>query len=364
MNSALDLLRSLGSPKSDLAVSMLERSAPEPDDGGVRIYFYDAPEWMELEERTLRAFEDEGHVYPEDIALYVLLRDRFWKHRVGRPEDADFVFTPFPATTARCIPPQEFTRALGRMNLLGKIPHLLIDTHDAYSRPGYEKGNASRESLVDLKRSLFGWINEDFVLLYLDSTPLDHPGDIPILPFCGFEMIHPDSTERPYATGFVGTLGQEHWPVGNIRGKEALSGWMDLKASFGTEAFIGSNTEAILTLSGITSPYTELPRRSKTWLCPRGFSSYTYRISESVLNGAVPWILADDYRLPYVDLIDWDAFSIRSPEAALGGLKESFTRNRPAIEEKIRRLPDFQHHFTPEGLVRLTRMELKKRRRK
>jgi hypothetical protein len=363
MSSVLDLLRTLDLPKSNLAVSMLEQRSMETDDGGVRIFFYDSPEWLELEEKAVRAFNDEGHVYPEDIALYVLLRDRFWQHRVHRPEEADFVFTPFPATTARCIPQDEFNRALGRMSLLGKIPHLLIDTHDAYSRPGYAQGNPSRESLAELKQALFGWISADFTLLYLDSTPQDHPDDIPVLPFCGFETIPPDATERPYSTGFVGTLGQEHWPAGNIRGKEAFQNWMDLKDSFGTDAFIGSNMEAILTLSGITSPLIELPRLSKTWLCPRGFSSYTYRISESVLSGAVPWILADDYRLPFEQLIDWSGFSIRSRESDLPHLKETFVQNRLPIEQKIKKLHDFQHYFTPEGLFQLIRMELKRRRK-
>lgn len=365
MTTVYSLLKSLNEFKSDVAVSMLSgldgtvSTRGGSSSIGPRVYFYPSQSLYLLEEKMVRAFNDAEAVYPEDIALYALLRDTFWLNRVDRPEDADYVFAPIPTTTARFVPKEELALGLAEMPLLGKIPHLLIDSNDAYSRPGYEKGNASRESLVDIKREFFSWVNPDFQLLYLDSTFNDHPNDIPILPFCGFERHSPEQTVRPLLTGFVGTLGVENWPKGNIRGIDRLPDWMAVKEQFDRNAFIGSSMEAIFTQNGVTVPYRELPRRARTWLCPRGFSAYTYRISEAVLSGAMPWILADDYRLPFASRIDWEQFTLRSAESKLGSVHSEYFRMTSTIEKKIQALAGFQECFTPQGLARLTLLELK-----
>lgn len=61
--------------------------------------------------------------------------------------------------------------------------------------------------------------------------------------------------------------------------------------------------------------YDDLMTQARYALIPRGYGLHTHRLFEALAAGAVPVILVDDYVLPFADVLPWDAFSVRLPEA-------------------------------------------------
>merc|ERR1712224_185140 len=51
-------------------------------------------------------------------------------------------------------------------------------------------------------------------------------------------------------------------------------------------------------------------RESDFALVPRGDNLFSIRLTESMSFGAIPVILADDWVLPFSELVDWSEFSI------------------------------------------------------
>jgi len=54
-----------------------------------------------------------------------------------------------------------------------------------------------------------------------------------------------------------------------------------------------------------------LLRGSSFGLVPRGHGVYSYRLTEVLLAGAVPVVLANGWVLPFSEILEWDAFSVR-----------------------------------------------------
>ena len=55
-------------------------------------------------------------------------------------------------------------------------------------------------------------------------------------------------------------------------------------------------------------------------LVPRGDQPYSYRLIEALAYGAVPVVLSDEYILPFSEVLEWEAFSVRWPYARLSSL--------------------------------------------
>ena len=60
--------------------------------------------------------------------------------------------------------------------------------------------------------------------------------------------------------------------------------------------------------------YGDLLTHTRFALIPRGHGLFSYRLTEALSAGAIPVILADGLVLPFDELINWNAISIRIPE--------------------------------------------------
>uniref|UniRef100_A0ACD5TS21 Uncharacterized protein n=1 Tax=Avena sativa TaxID=4498 RepID=A0ACD5TS21_AVESA len=105
--------------------------------------------------------------------------------------------------------------------------------------------------------------------------------------------------------------------------------------------------------------YSRLPRRitrrmnyvqhmksSKYCICPMGYEVNSPRIVEAIYYGCVPVIIADNFVLPFDDVLDWGAFSVVVPESDVPRLKEVLLEipesRYVAMQSNVRKV---QRHF-------------------
>ncbi|XP_002989572.2 probable glycosyltransferase At5g03795 isoform X1 [Selaginella moellendorffii] len=67
--------------------------------------------------------------------------------------------------------------------------------------------------------------------------------------------------------------------------------------------------------------YLDYMSHSKYCLCPGGYEVNSPRIVEAIYNDCVPVVIADDFVLPFSDVLDWDAFSVKVLERDIPRLK-------------------------------------------
>ncbi|KAF8034991.1 hypothetical protein BT93_C1119 [Corymbia citriodora subsp. variegata] len=81
--------------------------------------------------------------------------------------------------------------------------------------------------------------------------------------------------------------------------------------------------------------YYTLMLQSRFCLCPSGYEVASPRIVESVYAECVPVIISEHYVLPFSDVLNWDAFSIKVEVSAIPRLKEIL---QAIPEDEYRRL--------------------------
>ncbi|CAM6113527.1 unnamed protein product [Calypogeia fissa] len=67
--------------------------------------------------------------------------------------------------------------------------------------------------------------------------------------------------------------------------------------------------------------YVEHMKNSKYCLCAAGFEVNSPRIVESIYYECVPVIIADNFALPFSDVLNWSTFSVTIPESDIPNLK-------------------------------------------
>ncbi|KAF8049765.1 hypothetical protein N665_2120s0002 [Sinapis alba] len=68
--------------------------------------------------------------------------------------------------------------------------------------------------------------------------------------------------------------------------------------------------------------YVQHMKSSRYCLCPMGYEVNSPRIVEAIYYECVPVIIADNFVLPFSELLDWSAFSVVVPEKEIPRLKE------------------------------------------
>jgi hypothetical protein len=76
--------------------------------------------------------------------------------------------------------------------------------------------------------------------------------------------------------------------------------------------------------------------RARFALCPPGWSSWSPRLFDAVLAGAIPVIISDDWIPPFSELIDYNDFSIRVPESKIEKLTEILKSIPIEVEARLR----------------------------
>jgi hypothetical protein len=77
--------------------------------------------------------------------------------------------------------------------------------------------------------------------------------------------------------------------------------------------------------------FSDITRRSKFVLCPRGASPSTYRLYETMEAGRAPVIVSDAFTPPLGP--DWSTFSLRVPEAEVASIPDLLRRREGAAQE-------------------------------
>ncbi|KAJ8497743.1 hypothetical protein OPV22_008295 [Ensete ventricosum] len=99
--------------------------------------------------------------------------------------------------------------------------------------------------------------------------------------------------------------------------------------------------------------YVEHMRSSKYCVCPMGYEVNSPRIVEAIHYECVPVIIADNFVLPFQEVLDWSAFSVVVAEKDIPRLKEILLgisgERYMAMQMNVKRL---QKHFVWHGRPR------------
>ncbi|XP_062190370.1 probable glycosyltransferase At5g03795 [Phragmites australis] len=97
--------------------------------------------------------------------------------------------------------------------------------------------------------------------------------------------------------------------------------------------------------------YTDMMRRSRFCLCPGGYEVASPRLAEAIYLECVPVVVDDgDYALPFGDVLNWAAFSVRVRVADIPRLKEILAAVSPRQYIRMqRRVRTVRRHFLVHG---------------
>jgi hypothetical protein len=92
--------------------------------------------------------------------------------------------------------------------------------------------------------------------------------------------------------------------------------------------------------------YTDMMRRSRFCLCPSGYEVASPRVVEAIYLECVPVVIGDDYALPFADVLNWAAFSVRVAVGDIPRLKEILAAVSPRQYIRMqRRVRAVRRHF-------------------
>lgn len=99
--------------------------------------------------------------------------------------------------------------------------------------------------------------------------------------------------------------------------------------------------------------YMQHMQLSKYCICAMGYEVNSPRIVEAIYYDCVPVIVADNFVLPFSDVLDWAAFSVTIPESEIPNLKRVLSGisdgNYMSMQRRLRKVRQhFVWHEAPE----------------
>lgn len=117
----------------------------------------------------------------------------------------------------------------------------------------------------------------------------------------------PRPEQRPYLAFFAGQMHGRVRPI-------LLSLWKDKDPDM-------KIYEVLPKQIARTVSYNQHMKLSKYCICAMGYEVNSPRIVEAIYNDCVPVIIADNFVLPFSEVLDWEAFSVTVPEKDMPRLK-------------------------------------------
>jgi len=222
------------------------------------------------------------------------------------PDEADLFFVPLFMAGWQFAnhDPADFIAMCAH---LGRGRHVLLSSGDVGQR------GESRHELKHAGRAYekkYAWLDDRFILLALESTPLLHAQDVAFLPYA-IRDIAPLNLPRDLFASFMGAMSYALLPPEHIRGHAMLR----LQARHAGDARVMLGTpQEVAAAQGRQLGYDEVMARSVFTLCPAGYGRWSFRFIEALLHGSIPVLLCDDYVMPFADQFRWDDYSIVVPE--------------------------------------------------
>ena len=222
------------------------------------------------------------------------------------PDEADFFFVPLFMAGWQFAnhDPADFIALCAHV---GRGRHVLLSSGDVGQRA------ESRHELKMPGRAYekkYAWLDDRFVLLALESTPLLHAQDVAFLPYAIRDIV-PLNLPRDLFASFMGAMSYSLLPPEHIRGHVMLQ----LKTRHAGDAGVLLGTvQEVAAEQGRSLGYDEVMARSVFTLCPAGYGRWSFRFIEALLHGSIPVLLCDDYVMPFADQVRWDDYCIVVPE--------------------------------------------------
>lgn len=335
-----------------------------PPAGAPRVFTYPVDDAVTAYER--REYLDEPVFHPELWATHRLLVRLFTEHLAApSPEEADVAFVPlflpvFEASERDLRPTMEALELLPT-----GLPHVVASLWDGYPRPPSRRANPfSMQSLGHLQDpatfdEAWSWLDDRFRVLTLEASIDVDPADVSVFPLVQ-PITAPPPGPRPLLYSFCGALAYDHVPPDHVRGAANAPLWERL-AQAGGDSFVGTLDDARRRF-GQAAGYRTVPATSTFTLCPAGWSRWSYRVWEAVAAGSIPVILSDYMVRPFGDQLDWDAFALHVPEAALPEIDDIVRSLHPArVAALAAGAEQARAHMTPAGLATLVAQALSPR---
>lgn len=331
----------------------------------LKLYFYPVPKEIQLLQYNYFLLDTE--LFKEDHGSFSImvdvLQEQFSTPDIG---EADFVVFPFNLYFHHKSPLLKDLVADMRQRA-GKKKIILFSISDFCRKPVARSTPVERqlfEKLDDRSGFFPAWADSQDIYIHFESTVDFVFNDVAVFPLIQQDPIDPLADTRNWLFSFVGEYYREGWPEGFVRSPSNRVAW---------ENMIRKNNQRSLVLTAAAAkemypdnPYFTIPRKSVFTLCPRGISSWSFRVFEAILCGSIPVILSDAYRKPFAETIPWDYFSLTYPESYLENIGEVLAGIQPEIVQALSsRIRQYQHHFTAAGLINLisAKLQAKKNQR-
>lgn len=102
----------------------------------------------------------------------------------------------------------------------------------------------------------------------------------------------------------------------------------------------------------LNDKYIEMLGDSEFSLCPRGTGISSVRLFESMAMGSIPVIIADGYKLPLQNVIDWNGISIQVRQNQISKIGQVLQQNygKDRLEEmRAKMLAVYDEYLSPEN---------------